>query len=1441
LARVPSALSWVRVALLASLAACSGRNDAPPRATGQGARTTAAAAALSPAHYAFQRHTAPRPRVVPGEYLVRFRPGALASDAARVLGGASFRVKRSFASVPGLHHVVALPGVEPTAAARALARRPDVQYVEPNFIVTASNTPDDPMFPQLWAMHNTGQYVAGTVLPDIGALAAWDLTTGDASVVIAVIDSGIDYNHQDLAANIWVNSVECNTNGLDNDGDGYVNDCHGINAITGSGDPMDDFFHGTHVSGTIGAVGNNAVGVTGVNWNVTLLACKFLDSEGNGTTADAVTCLDYVALKKDAGINIVASNNSWGGTPYSQALSDAIVAQRTRGILFVAAAGNDSFDNDQLPTYPCSYDLSNIICVASAYDALSSFSNYGTGTVHVAAPGQGILSTVPNNAYDTYDGTSMATPHVTGLVALLKAQDPTRDWRALKNLVLAGAVPPVQGTLATLTSGRIYAPNSMNCSNSVVEARMRPALFEPITLAVGGTLALEAININCANPNGNVVVNVAPSGDTVTLVDDGTGNDEVAGDGIYSGTWTATAPGTYTLTFPGRAGDVVNVVVDPLLKPGFPARMTIAADGDGIVRPPLVPLIVGNIDGGTGVDILSPGYGEGPLYAWKSDGTSVPGWPNYNVTSTAQVTLGTFQSGSAALGVAASFLVNGLELYNGDGSAIPGWPEPYGGTFLYPVPTVDVDGDGVDEIINTPALRANGTLLNPNLAIPVVPPSNQELPGPTVIADLDADGSPDFILANNANVWASNVQGLLAGFPMPTPGGAVSSVYPVVGDVDGDGKPEIILPTSYYVGGDPYIAINILSNTGQLLRTIQTTQLAPSQIATLADLDGDGIPEILLGSGAQVYAWKGDGTPVPGWPVSAGTNVSVSPVVVGDVAGNGEPDVVFVSIDTNFNGSLWAVDAHGVTLPGFPKALPSPMLAVSSPAIADLDGTGHNVIVVSRASDMGLRDNIFVYDLKGPGPYGPIEWGQYMNDASHRGYYQTGKNLPNDAYLTAQSHGAGTIASADGAINCGATCIHLYPKGTNVQLTATASQGATFSGWLGPCAGQSNPCRVTVSSYTAIAADFASPITLTVTGQGSVTSTPAGLNCPSGACRATFPARTQVTLTAAATSGSAFNGWSGDCAGTASTCGVVIDGTKSVTAQFQGANVLSLTVTGAGSATITSSPSGINCGATCSANFTAGAQVTLTAVPAAGSYVSSWSLPGCAALSNTCTVTMTADTSATINLALEPVLAVSLTGAGSATITSSPPGINCAPNCSASFTPGAPVTLTAVPASSSYVSSWGLPGCAAASSSCALTMNANTSTTINLALKPVLTVSVAGSGQGSVSSSDGNLGCPGSCTDAVVPGTSVTITASPAAGSTFSGWSGACSGTQVACALTVNDAASATATFTLNPSTGSGGKGGGGGAIDLLTLLGIAGALATQRRRWDRARGLAAG
>src|SRR5262249_13354355 len=243
----------------------------------------------------------------------------------------------------------------------------------------------------------------------------------------------------------------------------------------GSGNPVDDNNHGTHVAGTIGAVGNNLVGVTGVAWNVTILPCKFLDASGSGSTAGAIACLDYVAAMKDRGVNIVASSNSWGGGLFSQALADAIAAQRDRGILFIVAAGNSSSDNDRLKTFPCSYDVANIVCVAATddRDGLAAFSNYGHGTVHVGAPGVNILSTTIGGTYQSFSGTSMATPHVTGVVALLYAQNPALDWRAVKNLILAGGESR-PALMNTISRRRLDAFGSLTCTGAPVVSRLKP-------------------------------------------------------------------------------------------------------------------------------------------------------------------------------------------------------------------------------------------------------------------------------------------------------------------------------------------------------------------------------------------------------------------------------------------------------------------------------------------------------------------------------------------------------------------------------------------------------------------------------------------------------------------------------------------------------------------------------------------------------------------------------------------------------------------------------------------------------------------------------------------------------------------------------------------------------------------------------------------------------
>ncbi len=300
---------------------------------------------------------------------------------------------------------------------KQLTMSPAVEIAEPNYLVKALAEPNDPSFATMWALNNTGQS-GGTAGADISALEAWDITTGSRDVVIGVIDSGMDYNHPDLIPNRW-----------ENDGS-YPGHPYGYSTLNAANDPMDQDGHGTHVAGTIGASGDNGIGITGVNWNVTLLPCQFLGPTG-GSTAGAIECINYYTdLKTNYGVNIKATNNSWGGGGFSETLRAAIQSGGEAGILFIAASGNDGADADVSPMYPAGYDLDVIVSVASTdrNDNLSVFtsgaSNYGLTTVDLGAPGSAILSTTPGNSYAAYSGTSMASPHVAGAAALLWSINP---------------------------------------------------------------------------------------------------------------------------------------------------------------------------------------------------------------------------------------------------------------------------------------------------------------------------------------------------------------------------------------------------------------------------------------------------------------------------------------------------------------------------------------------------------------------------------------------------------------------------------------------------------------------------------------------------------------------------------------------------------------------------------------------------------------------------------------------------------------------------------------------------------------------------------------------------------------------------------------------------------------------------------------------------------
>lgn len=356
----------------------------------------------------------------------------------------------------GIYQLLLGPQASPSHVISELNNLPSVVAAEPNYPLKIAVQPNDPMLRAQWALANT--LAPGA---DISAVSAWKKNTNAASVIVAVIDTGVDYNHPDLRNNIWRNPHEIPHNGLDDDGNGYVDDYIGYDFVNNDSDPWDDHGHGTHVAGIIGAEGNNGLGIAGVAWNVKLMALKFLDEKGTGTVANAVRAIDYAVRM---GAHII--NASWGTSAYSTILAQAIDRAERAGVLFVSAAGNDATNNDRVPHYPSSYSYPNVLAVAATnfYDQLASYSNYGSKTVHIGAPGSSILSTLPNGSYGYMSGTSMAAPYVSGAAALLWAIYPDWTYRRVKECILRSVETLAHLREKVASGGRLNLARALDIS-----------------------------------------------------------------------------------------------------------------------------------------------------------------------------------------------------------------------------------------------------------------------------------------------------------------------------------------------------------------------------------------------------------------------------------------------------------------------------------------------------------------------------------------------------------------------------------------------------------------------------------------------------------------------------------------------------------------------------------------------------------------------------------------------------------------------------------------------------------------------------------------------------------------------------------------------------------------------------------------------------------------
>ena len=401
--------------------------------------------------------------------IVRFASDADRRDRAAMRDRANVDADTPL-PLPGAEVVDPQPGTTAAEAVASLEEEDDVLYAEPDVPRRATATPNDPLFGQLWGLDNRGQAVVGRSGPpgvDIDAPQAWGVETGDDTLRIAVVDTGIDATHPGLAANVWRNPGESGggreSNGIDDDGDGYADDVHGWDFVQDDGDPADANGHGTHVAGTLAATGNNSYGVVGVVWQASLIPVRVLGADGSGLVSDIVSAYRYAAR---SGARIV--NASLMGGSFSQAEYDAIAA--APNTLFVVAAGNNAADNDSRGAYPCDYNLSNVVCVAAVdrQGGLASFSNYGARNVDVAAPGVDVTSTSPGGGWDVMNGTSMATPLTAGVAALLLAHDRETTTQALKARLFAGVrhAPALSGRVAT--SGRLDAAGALRAAGANV-------------------------------------------------------------------------------------------------------------------------------------------------------------------------------------------------------------------------------------------------------------------------------------------------------------------------------------------------------------------------------------------------------------------------------------------------------------------------------------------------------------------------------------------------------------------------------------------------------------------------------------------------------------------------------------------------------------------------------------------------------------------------------------------------------------------------------------------------------------------------------------------------------------------------------------------------------------------------------------------------------------
>ncbi len=1195
---------------------------------------------------------------VEGELLVKFRDTASDSVMKFAHDNIGATSLTRFRILTSLHRVKLAHGISVRQAIESYRKNPNVLYAEPNYTVKTQATPNDPLYGLLWGLHNAGQD-GGTPRADISASQAWDITTGRKEVIVVVIDSGIDYNHPDLASNMWQNTADCNNNGIDDDGNGYIDDCYGIDTVNNDGDPMDDHSHGTHVAGIIGAAGNNENGIVGVNWNTSIIACKFLDYSGSGNLADAIECLTYAAMMKDRGENIIVTNNSWGGNGFSQALADAIDTHKRRGILFITAAGNSGADSDLNPTYPSGYFLPNILSVASSdrHDMLASFSNTGRRTVHVGAPGVEILSTTPENTYSTMSGTSMAAPHVTGVVALLKAQHLENDWRTIKNLILTGGDSLIS-LRQTVSQKRLNAFGSMTCSNSPVFARLQPTI-NALNAYLGTSIILSVLHINCEVPNGEVTVIINPGGYALTLKDNGVTPDQEAGDGIYTAEWTPTSEGIFTLAFPSNDLVAVRVISDqtPWLYRSY-VKYPIGSVPQGVA--------IGDVngDGKNDVVVTTTSINQDPendnhihIFLQNSSGTLDPPvkypvdyhfWYHPRSVAIGDINndgrLDVIIDVEDAIGVFYQNAFGGLD-------PLVKWPSShssYIGIGPYKVLVGDFNGDGLVDVASIGwdnqlywvevFLQNIDGFLNPSNSYIMLAGLGADLQR----GDINLDGLHDIIVnhpSGGFGVLLQNNNGTFEpavyyGIGM-TSGGEIA-----VGDIDGDGLEDIVQTYGgNRLGSDPpFIGVFLQNQQGGFDQVISYPSYETPGSPQIVDVNQDGRKDLVLihrgwlHMAVSLQAPGGGLFPYDLYPIPYVSGYGS--MAAGDLNGDGLIDIAIADWDDTpglvvlYNDLRPRVPSRMIT--AVPMGLGDGRI-ISYPPGIDCEvqcsasfSYGAPVLLIAEPEKESTFGGWVWFPMLHPGcivsPLG--ECTIYMTENWE--IYALFDNPRPRLAVRISGDGEGAVSSNPSGINCNPDCEERYPLGSQVTLTASPAIGSVFSGWGNECGGYDPVCTIYMNGkYTVDAVfsstGFAQRYELIISkakknhGDGVVMSNDGTINCGE-ACRQSFYENSLVTLSATANQGSTFMGWkpaSINCTGI-EPCTAKMDHTKKVQAVFVGdyrLKVVNQSKKG-GAGIVTSNPSGISCSTGskvgCEATYPYAEQVTLSASADSGSTFLGW-------------------------------------------------------------------------------------------------------------------------------------------------------------------------------------------------------------------------------------------